>query len=309
MRSNATMRKLGTAGVFLLLIGGLWVGLSLLPERAPGERKQIADLLDQGEGSEARGRLGDAQAAYRNALSIAEKVADAKAQIAARIALARLAAAHDQHTEAATDLAPALSLAQGLKDAERTATVLNNLGEIARAQGNLEEAWGRFQQTLDLAGASEKARAAALNNLGEVARAERRLAEALNYYRQSQAVNEKLDYKPGLAANLANIGAVHLAQGNPREAVRWLERGYRMAFESADRLTLPAILTTLGQAQVAAGNPEEGGASLIEARDQYLLMGLEGKAAALTREIERLRQAIHAPASAVPARPGEPHPH
>jgi hypothetical protein len=45
------MRKLGTAGVFVLLIAALWVGLSLLPERAPEERKQIADLLGPGEGS------------------------------------------------------------------------------------------------------------------------------------------------------------------------------------------------------------------------------------------------------------------
>ena len=67
MRVNATVRKLGTAGVFVLLIAALWVGLSLLPERSPEERRQIAELLDGGEASEARGRLAEAQAAYRRA--------------------------------------------------------------------------------------------------------------------------------------------------------------------------------------------------------------------------------------------------
>jgi len=85
MRRNATLRKLGTAGVFVLVMAALWVGLSLLPERSPDERKQIADLLDSAEAGEARGRLAEAQAAYRRTLTLAEKAADAKAMIAARM--------------------------------------------------------------------------------------------------------------------------------------------------------------------------------------------------------------------------------
>jgi len=291
MRLGHRTRKLATAGAFVLLIAGLWVGLNLLPERAPEERRQLADLFDRGEAGEAKGHLPEAEAAYREALALADRLRDTKAQIAARIGLARLAAVRERHEDAANHLAPALGLAQGLKDPERTATVLNNLGEIARARRNLEEARGRFQQALDLQGASEKTRAAALNNLGEIARAGGRYGEALDYYRRSLALNEKLNYKPGLAANLANIGAVHLARGRTREAVEWLERGQRVAFEAGDRLGLPTILTTLSQAYAAAGNADDALASLVEARDQYLLMGLEAKAAALTREIQRLREA------------------
>ena len=307
MRIGARARKVGTAGVFVLLIAALWVGLSLLPERSPEDRKQIADLLDGAEASEARGRLMEAQVTYRLALTMADKAVDLKAQIAAHIALARLAAAHERNAEASAELANALDLARRLNDAERTATVLNNLGEVGRAQGELEEARQFFQQALDLPGATEKTRAAALNNLGEVARAERRFPEALEFYRQSQALNEKLEYKAGLAANLANIGAVHLSQGNPREAVQWLQRGYRLAFESGDRLALPPILTTLGQAYVAAGDVQEGGLSLIEARDQYLLLGLEAKAGALTREIQRLQEAAFAPQTGAQAPPASKH--
>lgn len=155
---------------------------------------------------------------------------------------------------------------------------------------------------LDLPGAKEKVRAAALNNLGEVHRAEGEYDRALHYYRQSVALNERLEYKQGLAANLANIGATHLAQGRPDEALAWLERGYRTAFQAEDRLALPAILTTLSQAYAAAGRMQEALESLVEARDKYLLMGLEGRAASLTREIQALRAAADATSpSRVPA--------
>jgi len=289
MRLTSAQRKLLTTTAFALFFAALWVGLSLLPERAPDERKQVADLFDRAEAAEAKGRLTEAGAAYREALALADRVKDTKAQIAARIGLARLATAHERHAEALAHLNPALPLAQGLKDPDRTATVLNNLGEIARSQGNLEAAGRRFQEALETPGASDKARAAALNNLGEIARAGRRFDRALDYYRRSLALNEKLDYKPGLAANLANIGAVHLARGRGAEAVGWLERGHRAVFEAGDRLAVPAILTTLGQAYAAAGRAQEALDSLVEARDSYLLLGLESKANALTRQIQDLR--------------------
>ena len=301
MQLSSRTHKLVTAGAFVLLLAALWLGLSLLPDRAPEERKQLADLFDRAEAGEGRGRLAEAEVAYREALALADRLPDAKAQIAARIGLARLAAAHERHDAALTLLSPALGLAQNLKDPDRTATVLNNLGEIARARGNLDEAGRRFQETLETPGASDKTRAAALNNLGEIARAERRFDRALDYYRRSLALNEKLGYKPGLAANLANIGAVHLARGRGVEAVGWLERGHRAAFEAGDRLALPAILTTLGQAYAAAGKVDEALWSLVEARDQYLLLGLESKAAALTREIRNLRDAAAPPSAGSPA--------
>lgn len=305
MAANATVRKLGTAAVFVLLVTGLWVGLSLLPERAPGERRQLADLFDRAEAGEGRGRLVAAEAAYREALALAEKLQDAKAQIAARIGMARLAAARDHLAEAATALAPALPLARQLNAPERTATVLNNLGEIARARGDLDEAKRRLDEALGIAGAQGRTRAAVLNNLGEIARAERQLDRALAYYQEAKALNEEVGYMRGLAANLANIGATHLAQGQAQEAVRWLVQGQRAAFEADDRLTMPAILTTLSQAYAAAGNTEGARASLMEARDRYLFLGLESKAAALTREMERLRKVIEAPAAAAPGRPPE----
>lgn len=302
MRVTAGERRVLAAGVFVLLIAALWVGLSLLPDRAPGERRQLADLFDRAEAGEGRGRLAEAEAAYGDALALADRLRDAKAQIAARIGLARLAAAHERHADALNRLGPALDLARGLKDPERTATVLNNLGEIQRARGQTDEARRRFREALATAGSSEKARAAALNNLGEVARADQRYDEALDYYRRSLALNEALQYKPGLAANLANIGAVHLARGKGVDAVAWLERGQRASVEAGDRLGLPAILTTLGQAYAAAGKAEEALLSLVEARDQCLLLGLESKAATLTREIQRLRDAIAPPDAGSSAR-------
>lgn len=54
----------------MLPIAGLWVGLDLLPERSPDERRQLADLFDRGEAAEAKGRLAEAQAAYRDALAL-----------------------------------------------------------------------------------------------------------------------------------------------------------------------------------------------------------------------------------------------
>jgi hypothetical protein len=80
-----------------------------------------------------------------------------------------------------------------------------------------------------------------------------------------------------------------------------------MAMESGDRLALPSILTTLGQAYVSAGDVQEGGLSLIEARDHYLLMGLEAKAAALTREIQRLQEAAFSPEARSQQRPADHH--
>lgn len=306
MRIGANARKLLTAGAFVLLVAGAWVGLALIPERSPEERKQIADLFDHAETSEAKGRLADAEAAYREALGLAERVRDLKAQIAGRIGLARLAAAHERHGEAVEYLIPALDLARGLKDPERTATVLNNLGEVSRIQGNLEEAKRRFQEALDLPGATEKTRAAALNNLGEIARADRRFDEALNYYRRSMVLNEQIDYRPGLAANLANIGSIHLVKGQTATGIAWLERGQRAAFEAGDRLAVPAILTTLGQAYLAAGRIKDGMWSLVEARDQYLLLGLEAKAAALTSQIRAAGggDAAPRPGDRMPARTG-----
>ena len=234
---------------------------------------------------------------------------DVKAQIASRIGLARLAAAHERYPEALGHLTPALDLARGLKDAERTATVLNNLGEIARTHGNLEEAQRRFQEALDLPGAAPKSRAAALNNMGEIARADRRYDEALEYYRRSLALNEEVEYKPGLAANMANLGAIYLARGRTATGIAWLEKAHRTAFEAGDRLAVPPILASLGQAYLAAGRVKDGMWSLVEARDQYLLLGLETKAAALTRQIRAAGAAGARPAERAPAHAGTPGAH
>jgi tetratricopeptide (TPR) repeat protein len=141
------------------------------------------------------------------------------------------------------------------------ANILNNLGEVARVQGDYEQARRSYEESRILF--SETAHkpdvARSLHSLGYVARHQGDLAQAEHYFRESLAIFRELDGKRGIVECLAGLAAV---RGPTQEAARLLAaaesllKSYGGSWWPADQVEyehqLAAFQATLSETDFAA---------------------------------------------------------
>jgi Tfp pilus assembly protein PilF len=111
-----------------------------------------------------------------------------------------------------------------------SASSLNNLGALLRAQGDLAAARTYYERALAIRertlGPAHPDTASSLNNLGLLLRTQGDLAGARAYYERALAINEKAlgPERPGTATSLNNLGYLLAAQGDFAGARHSLER-------------------------------------------------------------------------------------
>ncbi|MCX7630558.1 MAG: tetratricopeptide repeat protein [Geminicoccaceae bacterium] len=119
-------------------------------------------------------------------------------------------------------------------DDPRLAVDLNNLGEVYRRLGRLDEAAQLLQRAIRLdeaAGGRSPALAVSLNNLGLVRLSQGRLAEAETLFNRSLELLERTlgaDH-PDVARALVNLAQLELRRGEHASARERLERAARIA--------------------------------------------------------------------------------
>ncbi len=197
-------------------------------------RARALDVL--GIIARTRGRLQDAIGLSEEALAIAEREED-------RDTLARV---ENDLGRIAFDLQNDLPLARAwyeralshVRDATLTARVLNNLGNLARAEHDFTSAI-RLYERADKASSDRYAKLAAEHNIGLIYSQQGSPAPALVHLRRALAIELAHRDRAAMARTLLSISESERAMGEPEAALASLEAARRAA---SDPLTLSTIL-------------------------------------------------------------------
>jgi tetratricopeptide (TPR) repeat protein len=142
----------------------------------------------------------------------------------------------------------------------------------------LQERWGPAAEAYRQAIAINPRHALAHNNLGQILERDRHFDEAATAYRQA------VDSEPAFRLGRFNLGRMLLALGRPEEAVAELEK----LTEPRDG-EAPRYLFALATAHVRAGHRDEGIRWATDARMLALAHGQNELAAAIERDLARLK--------------------
>ena len=187
-------------------------------------------LLELGEVALAKGDLGKAQDCFRQALSIADKLAPASSQRA--VALANLGVLYQNRGELAQAeeyYGQALSLEQRYYPrSEHVVRTLANLGTLAQQRGDLARAESYFRKALRFIEKRDPGSldaATVLANLGDCVLDRTSPTQAERFHRRALAIREKI--APGsltVASSLAALGRTARLRGDRRSAREYYEQ-------------------------------------------------------------------------------------
>jgi tetratricopeptide (TPR) repeat protein len=128
----------------------------------------------------------------------------------------------DNRRQAEELLQASLGLARESGDTRGMATALNNLGEIARQNGEYARAGDYYGQVVELNQVlkTPETLSLALHNLGQVALACGDYHKAAEHFRAGLEIYRELEHKTGVAMCLAGLAGVMAAQGQASNALR-----------------------------------------------------------------------------------------
>jgi predicted ATPase/DNA-binding CsgD family transcriptional regulator/tetratricopeptide (TPR) repeat protein len=137
-----------------------------------------------------------------------------------------------------------------------TAMNLDNLGCVARRQGDYGAARSLHEQSLSLSrGLSDRAAIAqSLANLGHVARAVGDIPTARERYTESLLIRRQIGDRHGIAMTSGNLGGLALKAGDPDLARQLLSESLAMARTGGDKRMLGAALHQLAALDAARGD-------------------------------------------------------
>jgi protein O-GlcNAc transferase len=243
--------------------GALWPGLNdgvlarvtALREDARGHVRRGMKLADEGD-------LAGAIAAHEAALVIDPSLADAHSNLISMYGRSGQWAKAEQHYRAV------VARGVNLADAHYDYGVL--LG--------LQEKWDLAADAYRQALAINPLHAQARNNLGQILERNRQFDDAAREYRKA------LESQPGFRLARFNLGRMLIALDQPREAVSELQKLVEPRDAESAR-----YLFALSVALVRAGQKEEGIKWATDARRLALEFGQHDLAAAIERDLERLK--------------------
>ena len=136
--------------------------------------------------------------------------------------------------------------------------MLNNLGILARREGDLDAAQARFLGCLALyrqAGDTQRV-ATVLHNLGLTAQDRGDLEEAMGWFEESLALQRALGNARGAAITLNGLGMTTRKRGRPAEAQAFLAESLMIFTQMQDSGGILHNLRSLAEAWLALGLPE-----------------------------------------------------
>jgi len=187
--------------------------------------------LDEARVRERAGRISDAIACYESAILAAERGGEAGvlAQALRRLGIARHQ--RGEHARARAACRRSYDVAQRLGDQPLAAEALNTLGALDLTTGSLEAARGTFLRALSLGGSSRELRARVEQNLGILANIQGELDEAFARYERSLEAYRDAGDEHGCAMAYHNLGMLSTdralyerAEGYFRESLAIAER-------------------------------------------------------------------------------------
>jgi adenylate cyclase len=209
------------------------------------EAEKLAVLLQRGRILELIGRYDEAEADYRAALEISDRLAQ---PAGARFALAQLCRQRGDYQAALSWLNEAQSRRAAREDSAGLAEALIEMGMVLYRLGDYDKVREPLHQGLALTrAADDKAGAAlALNNLGNVAYSQGDYDAARALYEESLTLRRELGDKYGVANSLGNLGNVVAAQGDYAAAHALHEESLTLRREMGDKYGIGVTLSHLG---------------------------------------------------------------
>jgi tetratricopeptide (TPR) repeat protein len=167
-------------------------------------------------------------------------------------------------------------------------------GRLAEATQTLETCYQRQDEMRYRVGQS-----ATMTNLGVIAEARNNLDEALEWYEQSLRLNQTLGDKQGITILLGNLASVYLVHGEFDQAWSYTERALEQAEEIGDRASLAIVANTrselhryrnqLSAAREAAVDATEIAAEIEDREHQSTALYNDGRVALEDGQYERAR--------------------
>lgn len=108
-------------------------------------------------------------------------------------------------------------------------------GEVARRQGEYEQAHSHLENALDVTDGNRREEAATLNELGVVGRKQREFESTREYFQRSLDIYEAIDDPTGVATALKNLGTVAVRVGDFSTAREYYQRALDSYEEIGDR--------------------------------------------------------------------------
>jgi predicted ATPase/DNA-binding SARP family transcriptional activator len=146
------------------------------------------------------------------------------AVMACHTVLSHLARERGELADATSHLERSAAIAEELGLADDVVVANTNLGELALAAGNLEEARRRWELSLQFYDEGDEASTFALLGLGSVASLQGHLEEATKHFTRARTLSEQAGWLHNTTMALVGLAGVVSKQGDHREAVRLLGR-------------------------------------------------------------------------------------
>jgi predicted ATPase/DNA-binding SARP family transcriptional activator len=211
---------------------------------------------------ELRGQLATAAADARAALAAIGKSPDeAAAALRGRlltregVALFRLG----RYPEARKVLEEAVAALRKGPPGRDLTVALNNLGNLASADGNLPKARAYYEQSLAGARGREDGWSVSrsLNNLGALALTEGDYETAERYFFESLTLFERQGDRASVADTVNNLASIFHRRGHYDRALNWFSRARDVYEALGDRRSMGLVLNNLGSAHAHLGQVEQ----------------------------------------------------
>lgn len=217
----------------------------VLPLLAEPEKVRI--MIRLGETTQTVGQWPEAEALFRQALSLARELNDVHGRASCQTALADLMRMQGHYDDATERLSHARLNFEELGDEAGVGKTLHLAGTLAAQQGDYQKAEALWEESLtirrqlgDLPGI-----ASLLSNLGIIARYQGDFATAQKLYEESLAIRQEAGDKWAIYVSLTNLGLLALTQDDLEKAHLYLAEANQLARQVGDRWALANSLNNL----------------------------------------------------------------
>jgi len=229
----------------------------LLPLLPPAQQGEI--LLRLGEVWQLTGKWEEAEAIYRQAITLAQAAGQSQDEARAQSGLGYLLHLKGSYLEALEWLGQARATFEKLDDQPGLSATFGTMGSTYRNLGQMEEAVHYHTRAIILSReiGAQRVTATELGNLGWTYYLLGRLSEAIPCYEQSIALSQSLGDKQLEAKQLGNLGVIYMESGRLTEALDYLQGTLTISQEIGDRRSESQHLGNLGIVCYQLGQVEE----------------------------------------------------
>jgi predicted ATPase/DNA-binding SARP family transcriptional activator len=170
------------------------------------------------------GELDEARVVALRGIEVATGAGADYAVMACHTVLSHVARERGEFAEAMSHLESSAAIAEELGLAEDVVVANTNLGELALALGDLDEARRRWELSLAFYDEEDEARTFSLLGLGSVAVRQGHLEEAADHFIRARTMSERAGWPHNTTMALVGLAGVVSEQGEHAEAARLLGR-------------------------------------------------------------------------------------